>query len=245
MPSLTPQMKDMLLSRLQQTENAAGECIYLFGPVQMPIKIGEQLAQFQWYTWLKQPGLPDDPEELLKVLPKLPLAEVQQSSILTYGDFREADLAKVRIHSICNTGDIFGSQRCDCGSQLQRAFQRIVDYGVGAVVYVADHEGRGIGLFNKSLTYALQENGFDTAEANVKLGHPLDSRSYGDVAAMLRLLRPNPIVLLSNNPLKFEELQEHGIPIVRVESLLGTVSEYNRSYLHTKKVHFQHSLESN
>lgn len=242
MPSLSPELKSALLSRLQSTTNTNGERVFLCGPVQLPIKVGNDTVLFQWYAWLKHPGLPENPEDLLRVLPKLPLGQLQQSSVLTYGDFRAADVAKVRIHSICHTGDVFGSQRCDCGSQLSLAFEQIVEQGAGAVVYVADHEGRGIGLFSKAMTYVMQENGLDTAEANLRLGHPLDSRSYADVAAVLRMLRTEPIVLLSNNPLKFEKLQAHGIAIGGVESLFGTVSEHNRSYLQTKKLQFLHSL---
>lgn len=242
MPSLSPELKSAMLSRLQSTTNTSGERVVLCGPVQLPIKVAGETVLFQWYAWLKHPGLPENPEDLLRVLPTLPLAKFQQSSVLTYGDFRAADVAKVRIHSICHTGDVFGSQRCDCGSQLTRAFEQIVEQGAGGVVYVADHEGRGIGLFSKAMTYVMQENGLDTAEANLRLGHPLDSRSYVDVAAVLRMLRTRPIVLLSNNPLKFDELQAHGIDIGGVESLFGTVSEHNLSYLQTKKMQFLHSL---
>lgn len=244
MHTLTPELKKMLLSKLKISVNSDGERIYLFGPVQMPIKIEERTFSFQWYTWLKHPELPEDLEELLEMLDQLPLADLQQSSVLTYGDFPAAELAKVRIHSICHTGDIFGSQRCDCGSQLQLAFEQIAVFGVGAIIYVANHEGRGIGLFNKSLTYALQEHGFDTAEANLRLGHNLDDRSYKDVASVLTTMRSNPILLLSNNPLKLESLRRLGVNITRVEKLHGVVSAFNRSYLQSKKHHFNHTLES-
>ncbi|WP_373692362.1 GTP cyclohydrolase II [Cohnella silvisoli] len=241
---LTPELKKMLLSKLKKSVNPDGERIFLFGPVQMPIQIDGETFPFQWYTWLKHPDLPADSESLLNMLDRLPLAELQQSSVLTYGDYSDSELAKVRIHSICHTGDIFGSQRCDCGSQLHIAFQQIVEFGVGAIVYVANHEGRGIGLFNKSLTYALQEHGFDTAEANLSLGHNLDDRSYQDVAIVLNMLRSNPILLLSNNPLKRQSLGRHGVPVIGVENLHGVVSDFNRSYLQSKKHRFNHTLES-
>ena len=234
----------MLLSKLRTAVNGDGEAIHLFGPVNMPIQIEEQTHSFQWYTWLTHPDLPSDPEALLDRINRLPLADWQQSSVLTYGDFSDAELAKVRIHSICHTGDIFGSQRCDCGSQLKSAFRQIVAFGAGAVVYVADHEGRGIGLFNKSLAYALQEHGFDTAEANLALGHLLDERSYQDVAVVLTLLRKSPIRLLSNNPEKLQSLRKHGVNVDGAETLHGDVSDFNRSYLEIKKQRFNHTLET-
>ena len=244
MNTLTPEIKKALLAKLKLVVNSEGERIYLFGPVRMPITLADSIYSFQWYSWLKNPELPEDPEQLLETLVRLPLAELQQSSVLTYGDFQGAEKAKVRIHSICHTGDIFGSLRCDCGSQLHSAIEQIANFGAGAIIYAANHEGRGIGLFNKALTYELQDLGFDTAEANLRLGHNLDDRSYKDVATVLTTLRSKPIILLSNNPLKSESLRKHGVGVTRVETLLGTVSDFNRAYLQSKKQRFNHTLES-
>ena len=115
------------------------------------------------------------------------------------------------MHSICHTGDIFGSQRCDCGYQLHESMKMIVEHGCGAIFYLADHEGRGIGLFSKSLAYLLQEEGYDTVEANHALGFEDDTRSYDDAIKVLEVLRQKPVTLITNNPKKLAALKEHGL----------------------------------
>jgi GTP cyclohydrolase II len=235
-------IKTMLKSRMKCLSDNQGNAIYLFGPVEMPIKLENEYHTFKWYTWLKDESLPNTSDSLLEKLPYMDLAKLQQSSILVYGDLERAQQAAVRIHSICHTGDIFGSQRCDCGSQLKLALQTITRYGAGALVYVSDHEGRGIGLFSKAMTYALQEEGMDTAEANRALGFKDDQRDYNDAALVLKYFCKSPITLLTNNPEKMDFLYNYGIKIEKVESVLGEISIYNRSYLETKVKVFNHSI---
>lgn len=162
------------------------------------------------------------------------LAFGQQSSVLVYGDFANQEDALIRMHSICHTGDIFGSQRCDCGYQLHESMKMIVEHGCGAIFYLADHEGRGIGLFSKSLAYLLQEEEFDTVEANLALGFEDDVRSYDDAIRVLQVLRSKPVTLITNNPKKLAALQESGLLADGHIPLWGGLTETNEQYLKTK-----------
>src|SRR5690606_2472238 len=135
------------------------------------------------------------------------LAEFQQSSVLVYGDFENDDDALIRMHSICHTGDIFGSKRCDCGFQLKESMHKIKEHVTGAIFYLANNEGRGIGLFSKAMAYILQENGYDTVEANEALGFVNDSRNYSDAIQVLKRLRSKPVTLITNNPLRLDALK--------------------------------------
>lgn len=235
-------MYEVLLSRWQLLKDDQGVIVYLFGPNHIPIRIDNQVYSFQWYTWLKDESLSEDVSEFLDQLPLRDYSALQQSSLLTYGDFVHAKEAKIRLHSICHTGDIFGSMRCDCGSQFQEALRRIVQFGAGGLFYIANHEGRGIGLFNKALTYALQEEGLNTAEANQALGLEVDKRSYDEAVLVLKQLRKKPVVLMSNNPEKVRYLTGNGVPVSRVEPLMGEVSEHNQFYLSTKADLFFHNI---
>lgn len=158
------------------------------------------------------------------------------NSILTTPGFLDAPAPLVRIHSCCMTGDVFGSMRCECGPQLEVSFQMILEQGPGAVVYISNHEGRGIGLWAKAITYLLQDDGQDTYQANISLGLPEDSRDFTDAAVALRyLLEGRPLRLLSNNPLKREHLERAGQPVEEMISLVTGVSDYNRRYLRSKR----------
>jgi len=140
----------------------------------------------------------------------------------------------VRMHSSCITGDVFGSFRCDCGPQLERAMELISIAGKGVIVYM-NQEGRGIGLLNKLKAYKLQEQGFDTVEANLKLGFKMDERDYGIGAQILRDLGVSKIRLLTNNPKKRAGLTGYGFEIVENVPIEIKSNEYNKNYLITKR----------
>jgi len=163
---------------------------------------------------------------------------------LVLGDPRAAEAPLVRIHSQCLTGDVFGSRRCDCGEQLEFAHQAIGHAGVGILIYQLQ-EGRGIGLMNKLLAYQLQdEDGLDTVQANHQLGFEADHRNYALCIEILRTFGVSRLRLMSNNPRKFEALQEAGITIVeRMPIEIAPTGETQR-YLRTKKAKLGHMLST-
>jgi len=147
----------------------------------------------------------------------------------------------VRVHSECLTGDVFGSERCDCGPQLSTAMQMIERAGRGVLLYLRQ-EGRGIGLANKLHAYALQEKGLDTVEANVKLGLPVDKRDYGIGSQILRDLGLRKIIILTNNPKKIYGIEGYGLEVVDQVPIRVEPGEHNRRYLETKKEKMGHTL---
>lgn len=149
----------------------------------------------------------------------------------------------VRLHSECLTGDAFGSQRCDCGPQLNQALERVGADG-GVVVYLRGHEGRGVGLLNKLRAYALQDHGFDTVDAQTELGLPVDAREYAAGAAILSDLGLDAVRLLTNNPLKVAALERAGIDVVAVEPIRVTPVATNERYLRTKRDRMGHALSA-
>lgn len=222
-----------LLNKMQFISKSQNEKICLVGPVQLPVKVDNYEETFQWYTWLTVDASYTKEEILLK-LPKLNLAASQQSSVLVYGDFQNDEETLIRLHSICHTGDIFGSKRCDCGFQLREAMKKIIDHGSGAIFYLANHEGRGIGLFSKAFAYLLQEQGLDTVDANLALGFEDDIRSYEEAISVLQSLRKKPITLITNNPKKLEALKKYGLSANHHIPLWGGETESNQFYLETK-----------
>jgi GTP cyclohydrolase II len=223
----------VLKDKIQLIKNN-GSAIYLVGPIQLPVNLYGETVIFQWYCWLNYDEVTEDYEKIIDNLASENLAEYQQSSVIVYGDFKNKEDALIRLHSICHTGDIFGSKRCDCGFQLKESMKKIKEHGTGALFYLANHEGRGIGLFSKAMAYVLQENGYDTVEANESLGFENDLRKYDDAITVLKTLRTKPVTLITNNPNKLEALRESGMSVSGRTPLWGDVSEYNKKYLETK-----------
>lgn len=160
---------------------------------------------------------------------------------LIKGDISDGDPVLVRVHSSCMTGDIFGSKRCECGEQLHKAMELIEKEGRGAVIYL-NQEGRGIGLMDKIKAYKLQEEGMDTVDANLHLGHRADERDYGVGANILHSLGVRKMRLMTNNPTKRVGLEGYGLEIVENVPLEVEPNEYNEFYMHTKKTRMGHDL---
>ena len=185
----------------------------------------------------------------------LPTRKAGAFRLLVYGDSKDSNLllalvkgrikpdepALVRLHSQCLTGDVFGSERCDCGEQLDAALALIEKTGAGVLVYMFD-EGRGIGLLNKIRAYALQDQGQDTVEANHALGFAADMRDYKAGAQILHDLGVRQVRLMTNNPDKVRQLEEYGLTVAERVPLEIAPGKANRGYLHTKRTKFGHLL---
>ena len=161
---------------------------------------------------------------------------------LIHGDIVGARDVPTRVHSECLTGDVFGSLKCDCGEQLERALQDIQHCGAGILIYMRQ-EGRGIGLANKVKAYGLQDQGFDTVEANLHLGFDDDMRHYDVAAEMLKLLSVGSIELITNNPRKIQGLVDNGIEVVSRTPIQILPNPHNVGYLRTKKRKSGHLLD--
>ena len=149
----------------------------------------------------------------------------------------------VRVHSECLTGDVFGSRRCDCGPQLATAMQMVDEAGAGVIVYLRGHEGRGIGIGHKIRAYSLQDEGFDTVDANTELGLPIDSREYGIGAQILADLGVRELKLMTNNPAKYGGLGGYGLTVVERVSLNTIPTPENEAYLRTKRERMGHHID--
>ncbi|MDE6395046.1 MAG: GTP cyclohydrolase II, partial [Duncaniella sp.] len=160
---------------------------------------------------------------------------------LIKGDLSTDEPALVRVHSSCATGDIFGSMRCDCGEQLHKAMEMIDKEGRGCILYLSQ-EGRGIGLMEKIKAYKLQEEGLDTVDANLHLGHKADERDYGVGAQILRLLGIEKMRLITNNPVKRKGLEGFGLEVVENVPMEIPTNKYNRRYMLTKQERMGHWL---
>ena len=234
--------------------DAAEAFMSVLGPVPIPRPIGEREVTLEWYPFVRRTELrevldvgssvTDGSGEAFRTLLQ---SGMSVNSVFALPGFCDADRPLVRVHSCCLTGDIFRSRRCDCGPQLDAAFRQIVEEGAGAVVYMSGHEGRGIGLWAKAITYLLQDQGQNTYEANVSLGLPEDSRDFSDAAVVLRhLLSNRSIRLLSNNPEKRRQLEAHGQRVDEVVPLLAGLTEHNIRYLRAKREkghHFPDDLD--
>ena len=161
------------------------------------------------------------------------------------GDVSTDEPVLTRVHSECLTGDVFASRRCDCGPQLSAAMQLIEREGRGVVVYLRGHEGRGIGIGHKIRAYSLQEQGFDTVDANTELGLPVDSREYGIGAQILADLGARKLRLMTNNPAKYGGIAGYGLEIVERVPLATAETPENAAYLRTKRERLGHLLENN
>lgn len=169
-----------------------------------------------------------------------PALKARDHVIARYGDGK---IPLVRVHSECFTGDVLASRRCDCGDQLALSKKLIAEHGFGYIIYIRDHEGRGVGLAEKLKAYQLQDQGLDTVEANVKLGHPIDAREWGDVVEILHALGVTDLSLLTNNPAKVMALRDGGFKVKQM-NLAAQIHEYNQSYIETKRSKLGHEREN-
>jgi len=226
-----------------EAPQAPGEVIInLLGPIPMPIDTLEGRIIVQWYAAVRSTEL----QQVEALANKLTseggqhlfshlVSPLAVNSVLVIGEPKDEPL--VRVHSNCLTGDVFGSQRCDCGPQLANAIARInADPKSGYIVYMAGHEGRGIGLWAKAATYLLQDAGENTYQANRSLGLPDDSRDFTDAAVLLKyFVGQKPFRLLTNNPKKLEDLAAHGVKQVIQEKHVHGVVDTNQKYLEAKR----------
>ncbi len=229
---------------------APGElAINLLGPIPLPIALPSTQTTVQWYAAVRSTEL----SQVETLASELRARGGQQlfshlvsplavNSVLVVGNPTENPL--VRVHSNCLTGDVFGSQRCDCGPQLDAAIARMdADAAGGYLVYMAGHEGRGIGLWAKAATYLLQDAGEDTYEANRSLGLPDDSRDFTDAAVLIKhFVGTEAFRLLTNNPKKIEDLHQFGLRDITQEKHVTGVSEWNKRYLSAKRT-WGHKLD--
>ena len=218
--------------------------INLLGPIPLPLRMGGKQYDTQWYATVRSTELSRVEELASRLLQNsgenlfaslaTPMAV---NSVLVVGEPEKHDNPMVRVHSNCLTGDVFGSQRCECGPQLLDAVERIsADPAGGLIVYMAGHEGRGIGLWAKAATYLLQDDGENTYQANESLGLPADSRDFSDAAALiLRFLGNREFRLLTNNPKKIEDLRSAGLDKFATEKQVTGVTQWNKRYLSAKR----------
>ena len=226
-----------------QTPEAPGVlAVNLLGPIPMPVHLPSISTTVSWYAAVRSTEL-SQVEALASDLRERGgqhlfshlVSPLAVNSVLVIG--RPTENPLIRVHSNCLTGDVFGSQRCDCGPQLHAAIARIhADPAGGYLIYMAGHEGRGIGLWAKAATYLLQDAGEDTYQANRSLGLPDDSRDFTDAAILVKhFVGQEPFRLLTNNPKKVEDLKSFGLTQITQEKHVTGVSEWNKRYLHAKQ----------
>lgn len=243
---IDPTVRERLVAagKLFRIDRNGGGTISVLGPIPMPLQLGERHIEVRWYATVRNTELTkldDLAADLRAKHGERSFAELASSmavnSVLLVGARDAWTNPLVRVHSSCMTGDVFGSQRCDCGPQFQSAIDLIdQDEQGGMLIYMSGHEGRGIGLWAKAATYLLQDGGEDTYQANRSLGLPDDSRDFSDAAALIKYFRGDgPFRLLTNNPKKIEDLTAAGITdITPVKHVFG-VTEANKRYLAAKQ----------
>lgn len=218
--------------------------ISVLGPIPLPLGRNGRHFDVHWYAAVRHTEL-DQVQQLADSLIERDAARsfamlassMAVNSVLIIGDPAKWTEPLVRVHSSCLTGDVFGSERCECGPQFVTALERIGDDQEGGmIVYMSGHEGRGIGLWAKAATYLLQDSGENTYEANRSLGLPDDSRDYGDAAVLLKyFLRGKPFRLLTNNPKKIVDLRKQGLDNITPLKHVTGVGDANRRYLAAKR----------
>lgn len=220
-------VRRMTLPTNTNATEEAPETLELVGPVPMPIQLGETELLGRWYV-----AAPT-------ALARESALHAAHLSVLAFGELAGSAAPLVRIHSTCFTGDVLGSMRCDCGPQLHAALRRISSAESGGLlVYMAGHEGRGIGLWSKATAYLLQDQGLDTYEANRALGFKDDARDYRQAVAVIRqLLGERPFELLTNNPDKVAQLRSLGLHQAVQAGHFAGVGAHNRRYLEAKRAH--------
>lgn len=240
--------EDGTMARMPQLQEVAREfdlkIITIKDLIEYRLKNGEHLAESGERKLIERGEtvfLPTQNGEFM-LTPFRDLTTGLEHVVLTKGEWKEDEPVLCRVHSSCMTGDIFGSQRCECGEQLNRAMQMIEAAGQGIIVYM-NQEGRGIGLMNKIRAYKLQEQGEDTVEANVHLGFRPDERDYGVGAQILREMGAHKLKLMTNNPVKRVGLESYGIEIVENVPIEIKPNRWNERYMRTKKEKMHHDLK--
>ena len=246
---LSKSSEQALLSEIVATDGsmARGETLKTFAAThQIPIiAIADLTAHYKEnYSATKSPGptlewadLPID-NHMWKIA-TYPALRQRDHAIIAFNPQIRTEPTYLRIHSECFTGDVLGSQRCDCGEQLKAAMNLIVEKGSGYIIYLRNHEGRGIGLAEKIKAYQLQDRGLDTVEANIALGHQVDAREWSDAEEILAELAIKRVVLMTNNPEKIQALSDAGIEST-VLSLPIQANKFNQKYLDTKATKLGH-----
>jgi 3,4-dihydroxy 2-butanone 4-phosphate synthase/GTP cyclohydrolase II len=246
---LSKTSEQALLSEIVATDGsmARGETLKTFAAThEIPIIAIADLAAYykENYRAIKSPALKLEWAELpiennIWKIATYPALRQRDHAIIAFNPQITADPTYLRIHSECFTGDVLGSQRCDCGEQLKAAMDLIVEKGSGYIIYLRNHEGRGIGLAEKIKAYQLQDRGLDTVEANIALGHQVDAREWSDVVEILSELEIKSVVLMTNNPEKIQALSDAGIEST-VLSLPIAANKFNKKYLDTKATKLGH-----
>lgn len=225
--------------------------ISVLGPIPLPLEQNGRRYHVRWYAAVRHTEL----HKVQDLADRLRSSDHQSSfaflassmavnSVLLMGDPGHWENPLIRVHSSCMTGDVFGSQRCECGPQFIAALERISkDPAGGMIVYMSGHEGRGIGLWAKAATYVLQDAGENTYQANRSLGLPDDSRDFSDAASLIRYFHGDrPFRLLTNNPKKVDDLNDCGLKHIAREKHVTGVADSNRAYLSAKR-DWGHALE--